>query len=237
MIDPEKIKLIIFDVDGTLAETDDYYTEKAAVLIGKILPFLDRETIEKPVRFPVMAGETILHFFYRLLDLVGLDSLVSKMHSKMSVSSQYKYREVEGMRDTLSVLREKYEIGILSSGGRQSTDSFIEKFDLSGIIDLVVSSEDCKYIKPHPLPIRLMAANAGVSAENCLMVGDTVYDILCARRAGASFAAVKTGFDTPLFLRLFQADLILESVNELPAILKVYSGEIDNSVDKPKDLV
>ena len=79
------IRLIVFDVDGTLAETDDYYVEKSSVLGHKILPFLSVESLEKFNRPVIMAGETVLHSFYRLLDLVGLDKLLSKIHSRLSV--------------------------------------------------------------------------------------------------------------------------------------------------------
>lgn len=233
----EKIKLIIFDVDGTLAETDDYFVEKATVMTGKVLPFVKRSTIEKPVRAVVMAGETGIHLCYRLLDMIGLDSVLHRFHNRMSVGNAYKYREVEGMSGMLDKLSRDYQIGIITSGGRKSTDAFIEKFGIADRISYVISAEDCRFIKPHPMPILTMAARAGIPAANCLMVGDTVFDILCAKRAGALSAAVKTGFDSLRFLRLFHADIELDSVSDLPEVLSRSRGEMGDSMDKPKDLV
>jgi pyrophosphatase PpaX len=218
-MDIENLKLIAFDVDGTLADTDDYYTEKASALEHKLLPFVSVERLEKINRPVIMAGETVLHGFYRLLDLVGLDKLISKLHSHFSINKDYKYKEIAEMRKTLKALSKKYMLGIITSGGRGSTDAFIRKFKLEKMISFVVSSEDCKFIKPHPAPMQKMAEEAGVLPENCVLVGDTMFDILCAHRAGAYAVAIKSGFDSEWLLRKHKADLVLETVNDLPRIL------------------
>ena len=70
-----EIKMIIFDIDGTLAETDDYYVGKGTGIISKVFPFVSRESAEKIVRPLIMAGETVLHAFYRFLDLCAKLSL------------------------------------------------------------------------------------------------------------------------------------------------------------------
>lgn len=218
------IRLIVFDVDGTLAETDDYYVDKASGLGHKILPFVSEEKFRKITRPVIMAGETVLHGFYRLLDMVGLDGVISKVHSKFSVSKEYKYKEVKGMRKTLEILAHRYKLGIISSGGRHSTSEFIKKYKLESTIQYVVSSEDCTFIKPHPAPLLKITEEAGVLPVNCILVGDTVFDIICAHRAGAFAVAVKTGFDSLGFLKSHKPDLILDSVNDLPAILGLKKG-------------
>ena len=218
-VDTGNIKLIVFDIDGTLAETDDYYVEKSAVLLYKIMPFVSIENLQKTVRPPIMVGETLLHGFYSLLDKISLDRVISKLHAKLSVKNEYRYQEVTGMEETLRLLSLSYEIGIITSGGRNSTDAFLKKYNLENLISYVISAEDCKFIKPNPEPMLKIAEQAGIFPENCLMVGDTVFDILCARRAGAYAAAVKSGFDTKAFLSKYQPDYLLNSVNELPEIL------------------
>ena len=215
----EKIKLIAFDIDGTLAETDDYYIEKGVSLMRKVFPFVKPASMEKIVRLLVMVGETILHSFYRILDYFGLDTVISKIHSKISVDGNYKYRAVTGMKKTLKLLSKHYSIGIITSGGHQSTKAFIEKFKLEKIVNHVISSEDCEFIKPHPMPLIKMAETANIKPENILMVGDTVFDILCAKRAGSMSAAVKSGFDTEWFLKTQTSDFLLKTVNDLPKIL------------------
>jgi pyrophosphatase PpaX len=112
-------------------------------------------------------------------------------------------------------------IGIITSGGRQSTTAFINKFGIEEYIKYVISSEDCAFIKPHPAPMLKMAEEAGVKPENCMLVGDTVFDILCAHRSGAYAVAVKSGFDTEKFIELHKPDLIINSVSDLPKTLGI----------------
>lgn len=242
-MDTTKIRLIVFDIDGTLAETDDYYVEKAAVLLRKLLPFVSRDSMEKFVRPPIMAGETIVHGIYRFLDMLGLDKLLSKAHSKISVKGDYNYREVEGMQQTLRALSGKYKIGIITSGGYHSTQAFLKKYELKEIVSYVISAEDCQFIKPHPMPLLKIAEAANVLPEKCLLVGDTIFDILCAKRAGGYAAAVKTGFDTVKLLKAHKPDFLLNSVTELPGILeandqeKFPENESGKNAQKSKDLV
>ncbi len=230
----EKIRLIVFDVDGTLAETDDYYIEKVSVMINKLLPFIKADSAKKAVRPIIMVGETILHAIYRGLDLIGLDTPISNIHGKFSVKENYRYKQVEGIQKTLKVLSNYFQLGIITSGSRKSTGAFIEEFSLQHMISFVISAEDCQYIKPHPMPLLKMAEAAGTAIENCLMVGDTAFDILCAKRAGAYSAAVRSGFDSVLYLKLFRADIMLESVNDLLKIIPVCS-QGDTSAEQTED--
>ena len=213
------ISLIVFDIDGTLAETDDYFVERGVVLSRKVLPFVKERSMEKIIRPLVQASETGLHLFYHVLDFFGLDGLISKIHNRLSVKEAYKYEQISGMQETLKLLAQKYKLGIISSGGRRSTQSFIDKFALGNLVSYVISAEDCPYIKPHPMPLRKIAEEAGVPVQNSMMVGDTIFDILCAKRAGAYSAAVRSGFDTNRFLTLHHPDLLLDSVADLPEIL------------------
>lgn len=233
----QNLKLIVFDIDGTLAETDDYYVEKAVRIGRKILPFVKPKWMEKIVRPVIMFGETILHLFYRLLDLVGLDKIISKAHSFFSVSDEYKYKEVKGMRKTIRKLHEKYQLGIISSGGRHSTQAFLRKFKLAKYFRYVVSSEDCEFIKPHPAPMKKIIEEANVKPENSMLVGDTVFDILCAKRAGAIAAAVKSGFDTERFLKMHKADYFLDSVNDLTDLLLREEKQKTGTDDEGKHLL
>ena len=214
------IKLIAFDVDGTLAETDEYYIDKVSGAIRKVLPFLPKEGTRKFVRPFIMIGATILHGCYRLLDLVGLDDIISRIHSRVSGKDAYRYKAVDGMQGVLADLSKKYTLGIISSGGRESTAAFVRAFKLEDCVTEVISAQDCRFIKPHPMPLKKFAEDQHTDIADTMLVGDTIYDAICANRAGAKCVLVKTGFDSEFFMRLFHKGVILDSVRDLPEILK-----------------
>ena len=66
-----------------------------------------------------------------------------------------------------------------------------------GLFDIVVTSADSDRYKPDPAPTFAYLAKAGVSAADCLYVGDTIFDSKCARGAGVDFALVDwSGLDS-----------------------------------------
>jgi pyrophosphatase PpaX len=66
-------------------------------------------------------------------------------------------------------------------------------FGVAPLLDAVVTGEDCSAHKPDPEPILLCLEKLGVAPEDALMVGDTRFDILCARNAGVDSVLVGWG--------------------------------------------
>ena len=90
--------------------------------------------------------------------------------------------------DVAPVLRELaargFVLGLISNSHR-CLQSFQEHFELKGLIAAAVSSAEHGYMKPHPSIFEAALAQAGVTAAESLMVGDSLaHDIEGARRAG-----------------------------------------------------
>ena len=83
----------------------------------------------------------------------------------------------------------------------------------------MVTAQSVARIKPHPGPVQYAASQMNFAPENCLMVGDTVVDIKAGRRAGAQTVGVLSGFGDAGELSRAGADLILDSVADLPGLL------------------
>jgi phosphoglycolate phosphatase len=77
--------------------------------------------------------------------------------------------------------------------------------------------------KPSPDPILWAAQQLGLPPENCVMVGDTVVDMLAGKAAGAQAVGVLSGFGEESELLAAGADLILPSVADLPGVLGIKS--------------
>lgn len=211
--------MIIFDIDGTLAETDDFILDKINCAAAKVFPFIPQERREHFNRKLVNIGETIVHTGYRILDIFGLDPVLSRAHEKMSGEEEYKYGAVAEMKQTLDTLKGSYHLSVVTSGGRKSTEAFLRKFELEEMFDVVITAQDCRHIKPSPEPINTIIERTGCDRNACWMVGDTFFDVLSARRAGIRSVSVRTGFDGDRILRLFRADIIIDSVSDLPKVL------------------
>ena len=218
------IELIIFDIDGTLAETDSFYVDKAASILRYPLFFIPRTAVNYIARQLIMSGETVVHLFYRFLDLLGIDAFIHSLHNAISQhESKYKFVPVKGMQQTIRELSVHYHLAIVTSGGEKSTSAFLKAYDLHGLFDMVLTAENCDKIKPSGKPLKIIASKCGINPQHCVMVGDTIYDVISAHRAHMHSVGVLTGFDHRWLLKLFNPDLILDSVVNLPAALETDS--------------
>ena len=80
---------------------------------------------------------------------------------------------------------------LASSGERDLVDEAVERLGIGDAIDLVLSSDDVGESKPAPDLVHL--AIERTDTDRAVMVGDTVYDVEAAARAGIGCVCVLTG--------------------------------------------
>ena len=125
---------------------------------------------------------------------------------------------LEGLRDLKA---EGYATAVITNKLARFTEPLLEQLGLTGYLDFIGSGDRFERIKPDPLPLLETAERFGARPERCLMVGDSANDVRAARAAGYAILCVSYGYRgevaTPEALG---ADGILDSIGELPAILK-----------------
>lgn len=212
-LDLSRIQAICFDVDGTLSDTDDLW----AAALERRLRFFRRlfpgGEVRSLARRAIMAAETPANLVYHLLDRVNLDDEVGRLYSYISQRCfgrrPRSFKLIEGVRELLCSLSRRYPLAVVSARDQESTQAFLQQFELEGFFTAVATALTCQRTKPFPDPVIWAAARMGVAPENCLMVGDTTVDIRAGRSAGAQTAGVLCGFGREDELLRAGADLIL----------------------------
>jgi len=74
---------------------------------------------------------------------------------------------------------------------------FLNRFPAADAVDTMVCASDVVHPKPHPESALLACERLGVSPEHAFLVGDSIYDLRCAKAAGCTPIAVAYG-STPL---------------------------------------
>lgn len=212
-IDIARIRLVCFDVDGTLSDTDDVMVYKASrvlALIKKLIPSFDHR---RAARRLVMGIETPANVLYSLPDHLGLDDEVARLvrwMNRLGIGKRKPpYWMIDGMLPMLEEVGKKYPLMVISARDETGTMAFLDYFNLPARFQAIITGQTCEHTKPYPDPILHAARMAGVDPAECLMVGDTTVDILSARRAGAQSIGVLCGFGDEKELRRAGADLIL----------------------------
>lgn len=216
--DPTGMEAVLFDLDGTLMDTDDQMVEQLALW----LQHLGWSGLREAARWLVMAAEGPTNMLLTLLDILGLDApllgLQRRLRRLRGVTAP-DYRLMEGAGAALAALEPRYRLGIVTTRGREDAGAFLDQHDLGDVFDVVVTREATWRLKPHPEPIREAARRLGVRVERCVMVGDTTVDVKGARRAGAKAVAVLCGFGERDELEEAGADVVLEGISDLMSVL------------------
>jgi phosphoglycolate phosphatase len=215
-LNPTLIRAILFDLDGTLADTDDAAVKRMA----QRLRWLARGRTDRLARRLVMASETPGNYGITLLDILGLDAPVFRLGDRVrhwrNPLAKLEFHLIPGVAEMMAQLVGKYRLALVTTRGRAHIQAFLDTFPLIGqAIEVTSGLEDTYRLKPHPAPMLHAAAKLNVPIQNCLMVGDTTVDVLAGRRAGAQTVGVLCGFGERRELERAGAHLILDSTAHL----------------------
>lgn len=219
MNDLATLDAFLFDLDGTLLDSDD----QAVASISHRLKRLGFKEPNRAARRLVMELETPGNALVTLLDMVGLDEVFSgisnQIHRLRGVRAPSNFQMVPDSDDALETLARRYRMAVVTTRGRREAEAFLDQFDLGDLFEVVVTRESTWRLKPHPAPVLHAAQALDLPPERCAMVGDTTVDVKSALRAGARAVAVLCGFGEAEELERAGAHVILESPAELPAAL------------------
>lgn len=222
-IEIDRVQALCIDVDGTLSDTDDQYTQKLARWLAparRLFPDLETARL---ARETIMLLESPGNFIYGLPDLIGIDhGLATLANWAFRLGSGKKtphFLLIDGVRQALDRLFPCYPMSIVSARGERGTLYFLEQYRLNPFFQAVATAQTCLHTKPFPDPVLWAAEQMQVPPGHCLMIGDTQVDIAAGKAAGAQTVGVLSGFGREKGLQRAGADLILPSLANLPDIL------------------
>jgi HAD superfamily hydrolase (TIGR01509 family) len=133
-------------------------------------------------------------------------------------------RLIAGARQVLARLGRVHHLGLVTSGDRDRVTRQLRAFRLTRVFGARVCSGDTPQRKPHPAPLRLALRQLRLEPSACVYVGDSPEDLQMAKSAGVRAIAVLGPFPTEKRLRAARPDFLLESIRELPEVLKRLCG-------------
>lgn len=217
------IGAIFFDIDGTLSDSDDQIIEEIVKRM-RFLHFLWKDPLlRKFARGSVSLSMAFFNSAFHIVDSLGLDNFIAKTFPHRHVQNKDDFEKdinlITGVEKMIAILHARYRLGIVSARSEPGVLHFLKQFSLEKYFDVVVAAQTCYYTKPFPHPLLYAAEVVKVLPEKCLMVGDTMVDIVAGKAAGMKTIGVLCGFGTLKELRKAAADFILASPAELISLL------------------
>lgn len=195
------IKAVIFDLDGTITQPffDFDAIREQMGLDRDAGPVL--EAMEKMPARQRRRAEQILHF-----------------HEQRAVTQS---RLNAGVRPTLSALRKAgIRIGILTRNKRSNALAVADKHKLK--FDVVVDREDGP-VKPDGFGVLQICRQFGIKPQESLVVGDYLFDLLCAKAAGAVAVLLANHNHAAEFAG--HADFTIDRFSQILQIIEDKNGE------------
>lgn len=183
---------IIFDVDGTLVDSNEFHAEawrRAFRGAGHPIPI---ETIREHIG---QGGDLLVP---DLLDAEGMRKSARKIRQlRKKIFSQEllpKVRPFPGILQSLEALRDLgIRIVLASSAQASEVRRHVRTLGIGDLIDGTTSSADVRFSKPSPEIFQAALDEIEAPKSRTIIVGDTPYDILAAHRASTPIAAVRCG--------------------------------------------
>jgi phosphoglycolate phosphatase-like HAD superfamily hydrolase len=215
----DRIQAFLFDLDGTLIESDDHWVAKLSTRLEPLARLSRRWEAESLARALVMAVETPSNYAMSALEHLGLGSsffgLADRLRRARGLATRDLAETVQGSEALLETLAPRFKLAVVTTRARPEAYAFLERSGLERFFPVVITRQDVLRMKPHPEPVRTAAGMLGVPPEACAMVGDTVADVRAARRAGAVAIGVLSGFGRRQELERAGADLVLDYAVDL----------------------
>jgi HAD superfamily hydrolase (TIGR01509 family) len=189
------IKAVIFDLDGTITQ-----------------PYFDFDAIREEIGLP-RDGDPILEAMEHMTPSARrrAEEILHDCEDRALAASQLN----PGARQTLLALRDLgIRIGVLTRNRKQNAQAIADKHDLH--FDAVVGREDGP-VKPDAFGVRHLCEHFGVRPSETLLVGDYLFDLQCAKAAGAIGVLIANHPRASRFAA--EADCQITQLDELLAII------------------
>ena len=210
--------LIIFDVDGTLVDSQNLiYAAQCATFEAHGLPVPSREKVLS------LVGLSLTPTFEALVGKDGpvaeLDATYRKLFNQVLSDPAHHEPLFPAVTETLKSLAARPDVTLGVATGK-SVRGIMRVMEQHGWTDLfsTIQTADTHPSKPHPSMLEAAVAETGIDKSRSFFVGDTSYDMSMAVSAGITGIGVDWGYHPVASLREAGASRIISAMEDLLAL-------------------
>jgi beta-phosphoglucomutase len=219
------VTAVIFDWDGTLAETKKAVVESfQRVLTGADCTVTDQFLLRL---MGVGTRNTIKLALEQCNKPYDEELLVRLIKEKVRIQTELTglIELIEGTTEILAALRGRTKIALATMSGRKVINKVLKEKGIRQYFDVVVTANEVSKPKPDPEVFLAAAADLKVYPEDCVVVEDSVFCVQAAKAAKMKCIAIPSGVYSEEELGKEHPDLVVGSLAETEKILRFVFGK------------
>ena len=201
-----KYKHVVFDIDGTLTDTD-------YAVLTSLQNLLERRqgkeyALEELTFVKGIPG--VVAFAQLGIEEKDYDDVMREWENGMRAMNDT-ITVYEGAQEMLEALKSAgVGLGIATSKTRDQYNKDFCRFEIAKYFDFSITCEETDDPKPGAGPLIAYMRSTGAKPEEMLYIGDSVYDAMCAKAAGADFALATWGTSDMEIAAKYKPDSLME---------------------------
>jgi len=212
----KKIDTVLFDLDGTLIDTNKIIIQSFQYTFETHFPNIKMD-VDKILTF---IGPTLQQTFseYTNDPFVIQDMITS--YRKHYVENEMGLFEIyPNVIEVVTTLKEEgYNLGIVTSKFKEAAWPSFTHYDLDKLFDVFISLDEVEIPKPDRNPIDLALSRFG-NTKGAIMIGDNKSDILAGKNAGIYSAGVAWSIKGSAYLMQANPDFMLADMKDIYRVL------------------
>jgi phosphoglycolate phosphatase len=212
-------KLIMIDVDGTLVDS----VPDLAYCVDELMKVMNRAPWgEAKVRHwvgngvPKLVERSLTGELEASVNKQDFDKAYPIFLELYSVNTSVRSCLYSGVKEGLDYLKQQgYILGCVTNKAEQFTMPILKDLGIFDYFGLVVSGDTLAKKKPDPLPLLHSAEFFNINPQDCLMLGDSISDVVASRAAEFEIICMSYGYNHGVDIQEANPDLVIDSMAEL----------------------
>lgn len=213
------LQAVLFDLDGTLVDSNDYHVAAWEVAFGEAGYAISAARIRGQIG---KGGDNLVPALLPGLDADTVEALGKAQGDVFRARYLDQIRPFPAARALMARVAEAgKQVVLASSAGSADIDHYVGLLDAKDLIAFATGKDDVAHSKPDPDIFAAALRKAAIAAADCLVIGDTPYDVQAAKACGIDTIALLSGGFSENVLREAGAIAIYRDVE---ALLQGYDG-------------
>ena len=216
--------MVLIDVDGTLVDS----VPDLAYCVDRMM-----EQLDMPVRGEAAVRQWVGNGVERLVRRALINQLDGEPEEALFEKAMPIFMDLyakntsgrsslyPGVTEGIAYLKQAgFRLGCVTNKAEQFTVPLLKDLGIYDNFEVVVSGDTLPKKKPDPMPLLHAAEVMGVTAEQSMMLGDSMSDVKAARAAGFQIVCMSYGYNHGIDIRDSNPDAVIDSMAELQGLLE-----------------